>query len=238
MRREIDDVRPLTAADLDWVVGLTRSRRERLAPHAPRFWRPAADAAQRHRAYLANLIDDPSATALRTDHGYLVAVTSDRRRVVDDMVVAEDAWPEEGVALLEHLLADGGRVRFVVPVFERARRDAAEAVGLVPATAWWHRDLPVVRVTRDGGRVQLDAPGASGRLVPAPPVYDPGGSVLLVTDLDSADALTAIESEAAERGATVSVVSVRPDDLMRELLLVGAGHVLTTLFYERRPDLV
>ena len=232
------DVRPLVPDDLDWVVGLTRARRDALAPQAPRFWRPAADAVEQHRAFLARLVDDPATLTLRTDHGYLMALGDERRRVVDDMAVDAGSWADEGVALLQAVLDAAATVRFVAPVAETERAEAADAVGLRLAETWWHRDLPLVQVRGEGDRVELSTPGARGRLVPAPPVYDPGGPVLLVLDVETAAALDAIEAEAAERGATVSVVSQRPDDLMRELLLVGAGHTRTTSFYESVPGSV
>ncbi|WP_167736737.1 hypothetical protein [Nocardioides sp. 1609] len=225
-------LRPLTHADLDWAVEAARARRAALAPHAPRFWRPAADATERHRAFLAHLVDDAATLTLRTDHGYVVAVPGERRRVVDDLVVSGPAWESEGTALLGAVLDAGQPVRLAAPAAEPERKACAEALGLTVTEVWWHRDLPLVQVRGEGGKVRLDAPGASGTLVPAPPVHDPGGSVLLVTSVDTAAALAAVEAEAAERGATVSVVTQRPDDLMRELLLVEAGHRVTTYFLE------
>ncbi|WP_148612390.1 hypothetical protein [Nocardioides rubriscoriae] len=226
------DVRPLTHDDLDWVAGLTAVRRESLAPHAPRFWRPAAGATAKHRTFLGRLVDDPAALTLRTEHGYLMALGDDTRRVVDDMAVAEGHWVDEGVALLQAVVEQAATVRFVVPVAEAERRATAEAVRLRPVETWWHRDLPLVQVRGEGDRVELSTAGARGRLVPAPPVYDPGGPVLLVADVETGAALGLLEDEAAERGATVSVVTQRADDLMRELLLVEAGYVRTTAFFE------
>jgi hypothetical protein len=69
-----------------------------------------------------------------------------------------------------------------------------------------------------------------GKLVPAPPVYAPGGPVLLVTRLPAALALAAIERAAAARGATVSVVAVRAGE--RGDLLEEAGYRRTTDYYE------
>lgn len=224
--------RPLTADDLDWVVELAAARREARAPHAPRFWRPAADATARHRVFFAQLVDDPATLTLRTDHGYLLAIGDDTRRVVDDMVVAADAWADEGAALLRAVLDATATVRFVAPVCEPERRETAQSLGLRAVETWWHRDLPLVQVRGEGERVELSTVGARGRLVPAPPVYNPGGPVLLVADVETAAALAAIEAEAAERGATVAVVPQRPDDLMRELLLVEAGYLRTTDFLE------
>ena len=64
---------------------------------------------------------------------------------------------------------------------ELERTAAAVALGLPVAESWWHRDLEVV----DGPAVWHDLTGA--RLVAAPPVYDPGGPVLLVTEVDDAE---------------------------------------------------
>lgn len=234
-------VRRLDPSDLDWVADLAARRRAGLAEHAPRLWSPAPDATARHRAFVADALRGPGSLALRTDHGYVLAVPGARGgrayRVVDDWAVEDPAaWPDEGSALLRTVL-DAGAVRVVVPVAERERRVAAEALGLVPVESWWHRDLPPTRVTQQGGAVGLGTTGATGRLVPAPALHDPGGPVLLVTEASDVAALAALETDAARRGATVSVVVTRPDDsgvLDRELLLAESGHVLTTLFLEPR----
>ncbi|MDP3890395.1 hypothetical protein [Nocardioides sp.] len=226
------DVRPLTGDDLDWVVALTRERRERLVPLAPRFWRPAADAALRHRAFLTHLVADPDAVTLRTEHGYLVGVERAGRLVVDDMVVdPPEHWATEGVLLLEHARGSG-RLRLVVPVSERERMDVAMELGLEPTEVWWHRDLEPatgLNVVVEDPAVTVD--GAVGQLVPAPPVYDPGGPVLLVTSAGSADALTRIQQSAARRGATVAVVVQDPADAATAALLADTGFTVTTYFF-------
>ncbi|MDO9495936.1 MAG: hypothetical protein Q7J48_09555 [Nocardioides sp.] len=230
-----DDVRPLTGDDLDWVVDLTRERRARLVPLAPRFWRPAADAAARHRAFLAHLVADPGAVTIRTEHGYLVGVERAGRLVVDDMVVdPPEHWATEGVRMVEHARGSGP-LRFVVPASERERMDVALGLGLEPAEVWWHRDLE----PGTGLNVVVEDPavsvaGAAGQLVPAPPVYDPGGPVLLVTSVESADALTRIQQSAARRGATVAVVAqdlADPGDAATAALLTEAGFTVTTYFF-------
>lgn len=227
-----DDVRPLTHDDLDWVVGLTRTRRERLVPHAPRFWRPAPDAAERHRAFLTHQIADADAVTLRTEHGYLVAVGRADRLVVDDMVVdPPEHWATEGVRLLE-CAGSHGALRFVVPAVERERMDAALDLGLEPAEVWWHRDLePATGLNVVVQEPTISIEGASGQLVPSPPVYDPGGPVLLVTSVDSVDALARIQQSAARRGATVAVVSQDPSDSASAALLTESGFVVTTYFF-------
>lgn len=230
-----DGVRPLTADDLDWVVDLTRERRARLVPKAPRFWRPAADAAARHRAFLAHLVADPGAVTLRTEHGCLVGIERAGRLVVDDMVVdPPEHWVTEGVRLLEHARG-AGPLRFVVAAGERERMEVALGLGLEPAEVWWHRDLePATGLNVVVEDPAISVAGATGQLVPAPPVYDPGGPVLLVTSVESADALTRLQQSAARRGATVAVVAQHPadpDDIATAALLTEAGFTLTTYFF-------
>ncbi|GEP38167.1 hypothetical protein NPS01_18300 [Nocardioides psychrotolerans] len=226
------DVRPLTQADLDWAVGLTRVRRDRLEGHAPRFWRAAADATERHRAFLSHLIDDAATLSVRSDHGYLVAMNPGPYLLVDDMVVEPaEQWASEGVALLRHASAFGP-LRFVVPGFESERLDAALDLGLEPAEIWWHRDLePFTGLNVVSEDKSISVEGAAGQLVPAPPVYDPGGPVLLVTSVTSPDALTRVEQSAARRGARVSVVTQPPSDAALATLLDHAGYTLTTFFF-------
>lgn len=231
-------MRPLTDQDVDWVVAETSERRRSLVRHAPRFWNPAADAMQRHREFLAQLISDPDVVSLRTDHAYLIAVRRGQLWLVDDMVVTPpERWGTEGVELLGAVLGLCERIRFVVPAFESHRLDAARSVGLLPAECWWHRDIGPSEesgITEDS---TLRVDGAEGRLVPAPPVYDPGGPVLLVTDVESASALRDIETLASSRGSRVSVVSQEPADAARATLLTEAGYVLTTVFFESgSPD--
>ncbi|MCD4535399.1 hypothetical protein LRP67_14995 [Nocardioides sp. cx-169] len=231
-----DDVRPLTQDDLDWAVELTRARRARLAPHAPRFWRPAADAVERHRAFLSHLIDDAATLTLRSDHGFLVALHPGPHLMVDDMVVDPvERWATEGVALLRAATALAP-VRFVVPAMESERLDAALDLGLEPAEMWWHRDLEPgtgLNVVSEDPRLSIS--GAEAQLVPAPPVHDPGGPVLLITAVAGADALRDAEQSAARRGATVSVVTQRPTDQPLAELLSAAGYALTTYFFVTPP---
>lgn len=227
-------IRPLTSADLDWVVEVTRQRRADLARHALRFWHPADDATERHRAFLAHLVDAAEVLSIRSQHGYLIAVDRGEFWLVDDMAVSRpERWTTEGTALLRHTQDRCGRLRFVVPAFEPARLRAAHDVGLEAVECWWHRDLDAVGSTSDiDGDPVVTVDGAHGRLVPAPPVYDPGGPVLLVTEVKSVESLRRIEEAAHRRGAPVSVVTQRPWDTDLAVMLRGAGYVLTTLFCE------
>lgn len=228
----------MTGADLDWLVAATRARREALVPHAPRFWRPAADATTRQAAFLAHLLESPAVLSVRTPGGYLIAFQRGPVRVVDDLdVTPQGSWTRDGVALLRHAQRVHGALRVVVPVAEVERYDAVRSLGLRAVEHWWHRDLPA---PASDGSTQEPAVGdpamsveqASGRLVAAPPVYDPGGPLLVVTEAASGSALGALETAAARRGARVAVATQDPADPARGDLLTAAGYTLTTAFCE------
>jgi len=224
-------VRPLELTDLDWILDLSARRRERLARSAPTFFRPALEARSRHREFLRHQLRDHGVVSLRTDRGFVVAAPRDRLLDVDDLVLEDDAlWSHDGAALLRAVNGSGD-LRFTCPVPESARRRAARDLGMELAESWWHRDLVAAPATPAGEAV-LDLPGAAGRLVAAPPVYDPGGPVLLVSAVDDSSALAAIEAAAAARGAVVSVVTrtpAQPTDL-----LAATGYARTTDFYVSR----
>ena len=225
--------RPMTSADLAWVVELASARRAVIESFAPRFWKPAEDSDRTHAAFLGSRIAEPDVLSIRTEHGFLLGMPRPDALVVDDMAMERDVfWPLDGEELLR-AAGQVGRLRFVCPVRELLRASAATAVGLLVAESWWHRDLTqfssdLPDVVELGVRVD----GAVGRLVPAPPVYAPGGPVLLVTSLTDPNALSVIEDEAARRGAPVSVVSQEPGDGQLADLLKAAGYKRTTDFYE------
>ncbi len=223
-------VRDLTPADLDWVLDLSARRAREREPFAPRFWRRATDARERHESFLGSLIADPDVPAMRTDHAFAIGLPRPGRMLIDDAAVEDEtAWAADGLALLQSL-AGTRPLRFICPVPEPARTDLARRAGLALAETWWHRDLD--GFTPGAGTGSIDVPGARGRLVPAPPVYAPGGPVLLVTEVEDAVALSAIEQRAAEAGAPVSVVSQTAGDESLTGLLTAAGYRRTCDFYE------
>jgi hypothetical protein len=74
--------------------------------------------------------------------------------------------------------------------------------------------------------------GARATLVAAPPVYAPGGPVLLVTKCQDGRMLDKLEREASRRGAAVSVVARRSPDAAPERWLLGRDYRRTCDFYE------
>ncbi len=149
--------------------------------------------------------------SLRTDHGFAFAARRGEVLDVDDMALDDDnLWPHDGSALLRAVIQTSD-LCFVCPIPEPERRQTAVHLGMVLVESWWHRDL----ATETSATVVDPDPvfavqGASGRLVEAPPVYAPGGPVLLTFDVGSGTALTAIQDAASAGGAVVSVVSREP----------------------------
>ncbi|WP_328988466.1 hypothetical protein OG394_19810 [Kribbella sp. NBC_01245] len=254
-----DEPRELAAQDIEWVVDLAARRRQRIAGFAPRFWRPAPDARRVHSEWIGELIRSPDVVSLRTDRGFAIAAPNGNRLVVDDMAVDDAFWSTDGARLLGEV-ARRGPLRVVCPVPEPLRRQAVSELGLSVVETWWHRDLdpnPAPAESPLGDQPPVPAEsllGAEGvRLVPAPPIYAPGGPVLLVNAVASAAALAELEQAASRRGAVVAVVSQRPDAQHRDdqhrddqptadrptvdgstaVLLRAAGYRPTTEFFER-----
>lgn len=108
-------IRPATALDLEAILDLAQARRQQYAGYQPAFWRPAADAVQRQRPYLARLIDDEGVLTLVSGPvgeitGYLVGQLVSAPPVydpggltclIDDFAVLDAAdWATLGSALL------------------------------------------------------------------------------------------------------------------------------------------
>lgn len=80
----------------------------------------------------------------------------------------------------------------------------------------------------------MDGAGFSGILGPAPPVYDPGGPVLLADRVcDDAD-LNLVEAEAVRRGSVLVVLPTGPDS-GRERALQDRGWTVASQWYLGHP---
>ncbi|MEU3270985.1 hypothetical protein ABZ639_09055 [Saccharomonospora sp. NPDC006951] len=225
-------MRDLTPADLDWAVGTLRRYRDDLVPGAPLLWRPAADADEQHRAFLAHLIGDGGGRGFRTSGALLIASPSPHGWVVDDAAVPADSWATTGRALWAALAAtaEGETVRFVCPVPDTERRRFADSLGLTLTTSWWHKEIP------GGPEHDEHTPhieGAEARLVPAPPIYAPGGPVLFLTGVTEPAAAVA-DARAAECGAALVVVDQPPGDPSLSAALAEAGYRRHCDFLEGR----
>jgi hypothetical protein len=149
-------IRPAAPGDLDRILALAAAQREEYAGYQPRFWRPAAAAADAQRAYLLGLIEDGGiALVSEPSFGYafgtLLPAPPVYERgpaclVVDFAVEDRQLWPRVGVELLAAVRVaarDRGATEAVVVTarLDGPKRAALTAAGLVPASEWWIGEL-------------------------------------------------------------------------------------------------
>ena len=228
-------VRELTADDATWAAELMEQRRQVDASYSPVFWRPAQDATGLHARFLRRQIASPANVALRTDHGFIISQRQASEGFVDDFAVdAEGSWETDGADLLDatwqRLAAESGfdALRVVTAHADQDKSRMLGRLSLELANQWWVRELqpeappaPEPRPTPEGQPAEapagaprpttrVEGTGFSGTLGPAPPVYDPGGPVLLVARLAAEADLATIEAESAALGAVLLIVPAAP----------------------------
>lgn len=81
----------------------------------------------------------------------------------------------------------------------------------------------------------LQVPGAEVRLVDAPPIYAPGGTIAFVTGFDDEGSLEAAEAIGAAHDAVLSVVSQRAGAEHQERILAERRNVRHCEFLEGIP---
>lgn len=208
-------VRELSVDDVAWVAELMEQRRQDYARFSPVFWRPAADVTGLHARFLRRQISSDANVGLRTDHGFIIAQRRPAEGFVDDFAVDRDGtWDEYGAVLLlsasQRLAAASAltQVRVVTAHADKPKASMLASLSLQVAEQWWVREVEPAAQPGKPGRV--DGTGFSGIFGPAPPVYDPGGPVLLADRLaDDAD-IAMIEHEAAEMGSVLAIVPAAP----------------------------
>ena len=234
-------IRSMTGDDFEWAAQLMQRRRERYAEYSPVFWRPAADVVAAHAAFLELSAGGPGAVAVRSDHGFVIATTDGDRMVIDDFAVdADELWRSDGRALLaavgEHTAASGGvGVRVVCARLDEPKRSMLSGAGLEVAARWWVKELAPSAAPGAIGATTLD--GVEVQLVSAPPVYDPGGPVFLLGDIDPHRAIRAADT-AAGVGAVLAIVQREPDTGSppeTEVELEAAGFHNPSEFYDGWP---
>jgi GNAT superfamily N-acetyltransferase len=159
----MEQIRNAVAADVAAIAALAGVRREQYARYQPLFWRPAADAVDRHRAYLTRLIAEDKAIALVSEEsgeltGFVIATLTGAPPVydpggatcqIDDFAVVPTArWESTGGRLLRAALAEAGRRGAVQAVgvnghLDEPKRELLRACGLEPASEWWVTPLKV-----------------------------------------------------------------------------------------------
>ena len=155
-------VRTATHGDLDIIVALADEKRRQYADYAPVFHRPAANAAEVHKPWIARLLGDDGAAVLVSEHGsgardgFLIATLVASPPVydpggltcsVDDFVVAAPArWDTVGRALLQAAQAWGrerGAVQTVVVcgAHDGLKRKMLIECGLAVVSEWFTAPL-------------------------------------------------------------------------------------------------
>jgi hypothetical protein len=232
-------VRDLLAEDCGWAAQLMERRRQVYARYSPVFWRPARGATEGHASFLVGKVSRGGAVALRADRGFLIGDLRGTEGVIDDFAVeADDDWADDGVALLCSAwpaLAGGGaeRLRVVTAAADEPKVAMLRALSLEPAEQWWVKPVDPAGTPAASGRVE--GSGFSGILGPAPPVYDPGGPVLLVDRVAEGTTAAAIEDGAAAVGAVLAIIPVRVG-AEREAELRGAAFTVASAWYLGQPS--
>ncbi len=225
--------------DFAWAATLMARRRQEYAAYSPVFWRPAHGVEAHHARFLGAAAAEEGAVAVRTDRGFAIGQVRGGALLVDDFTVeAPDLWPTEGRQLLEECAAAARRhglaLRVVTARRDVPKRTLLQRSGLVAVARWWVKELAPIGPAAAWGPVRVA--DVDALLVPAPPVYDPGGPVCLLGDLDPELAPAASE-EAAALGAVLAVVQRdrSPDEApAEEPQLAAAGFHNPSAFYESR----
>jgi hypothetical protein len=210
------EVRELSPDDAVWAAELMGRRRQEYARYSPVFWRPAQDAVGLHARSLARQILGNTNIALRTGRGFIICQRRPAEGLVDDFAVENAGiWGDDGAALLlavaDRLRAVGQviAIRVVTAHADQPKVKMLQGLSLHLAEQWWVRELqPEFAQTTAPGRVER--PGFSGIFGPGPPVYDPGGPVLLADRVDEDTEIAVVEREATALGAVLAVIPASP----------------------------
>jgi hypothetical protein len=205
----------LASGDAPWAAALMERRRREYERYSPVFWRPAVGAAGLHARFLRRQIESDQTIALRTDHGFAICQRRQAEGFVDDFTVDPPGrWDADGaellLALAQRLAAGGVHVLRVVTAQADAPKTALlRRCSLVVAEQWWVRELtPAVAPS---AFCRVDGPSFSGLLIPAPPVYDPGGPVYLADRASPEATGDGIARTAASHGAVLAIIPAAPD---------------------------
>lgn len=223
----------MAARDVQWAALIMDQRRRIYARYSPVFWRPARDAVVAHAPFLARQVEAPQVIALRTDDGFLLGELRGPEVVIDDFAVTrDDRWAADGAELLASAwgraaAAGAARARVVTAAADAAKVAMLAGAGLTVSSQWWVKPVTPAPVEEAGEE------GPLGRLAVAPPVYDPGGPVLLARDLPAVGPED-IETDAAARGAVLAVLPVAPG-AAREQQLTRCGWTVASQWYLGTP---
>jgi hypothetical protein len=248
-------VRPAEPSDLDAVAVLTARHRAELAAWSPVWWRPSVGADDIHRAWLEQLLGrgDVVSRVVEDDGrvvGCALTVPHGEQWLVDD--VAFDGVGTAGGALLA-AIEERPAVLCIATADMTARQLARDARLDIVATYWIAAPVaaPGATFTTSGGADLPASPPhtfaaafehetavletsdglvvATGSL-PAPPIYDPRGTVCVVDRVVGTGRgrlLAAASAAAHERGDGLIAVVCAATDRELERRLTSAGFTRT-----------
>jgi hypothetical protein len=224
----------MAGADCAWAAELMQGRRAAYASYSPVFWRPAKGAVRLHTRFLQRQIARDDVTGLRTGHGFVIGELRRQEGFIDDFAVDDgQRWMDDGRGMLlaawQRMKAQGARSLRVASAGRHLPKNALLAsVGLAAAEDWWVKPLaPSARTERSG---TVSGHGFSGHLGTAPPVYDPGGPVLLVRRIEPGVPLALMEREAATWGAVLVIVPEPRSGPWTDDLVAGGYHAASVWF--------
>jgi GNAT superfamily N-acetyltransferase len=162
MPQMTDGYRMAAADDAAALAELSDPRRQQYQAYQPTFWRPAADACERHEPFLRSLVTRDDVIALvhecgdGTVDGFVIATLAPAPPVydpggptcsIDDYCVADPAdWDTIGRQLLEYTIAaaktrGASQVVVVCGHLDAPKRAMLAAAGLTIASEWYTRPL-------------------------------------------------------------------------------------------------
>ncbi|HEX7135683.1 MAG TPA: hypothetical protein VF228_24105 [Iamia sp.] len=224
-----------TEDDVAALARLGAARRRRLAEWAPVWWRMADGADELHPLWLAHLVTSAGPVArVVDDSGEIVAgaiaLPQGPTWFVDDVA----ATTEEAAACLLDAVTERPALT-CVPAADADGSRRAGAAGWAHVSSYWIGPPAAGEADAPAGAWTGPVPphtfgpalagGWAGGL-PAPPVYDPGGTVTIVATVagpDRAAALGAELADAARRGDVLLALVVGADDEDLAMAAAAAG---------------
>ena len=236
--QDVTVIRPIRDEDFDWAASLMERRRGEMLELSPVFWRPATGITARHAEFMRATAARDGAVAVRSRSGFALSFPHADRCVIDDFAVDDDdLWADEGRELLLGVWAAARSPRQPVLRVVTARRDQPKrsmliSLDLKVAARWWVKELVATGDASTWGPATVA--GVDALIGPAPPVYDPGGPVCLLGDVDPGRAGPAADA-AAGLGAVLAIVQLETDLEESEPALEAAGFHNPSEFYEGNP---
>jgi hypothetical protein len=244
-------VRALTADDVPWMVELMAQRRALYETFSPVFWKRSAQAREVHGPHLASCLASGRHCGFRTDDAFVLGEVQDAATppwwsevtlgFVDDFAVTSDSeWADAGVTLLAAVWRELARrgvktLRVVAGRRDMAKVAVLEHLGLTVGESWWIA-LAVGDRRSEASFGPVNSDGVAGLVIPAPPVYDPGGPVFLAISVEDVASVPDVPRIAGECGAVLAIVSTTPatPELSEAVSLAGFDEV--TRYYVGAPS--